>query len=83
MQAERAQIKNIDPLINQMIHFRRVILGLETPLVSGVEGTKSLEVIDAIQRAAVSQELVQLCVSPDGTDVSDGSTLTEVVTSSQ
>ena len=83
MQAERAQITNIDPLINQMIHFRRVVLGLETPLVSGVEGTKSLEVIDAIQRAAVSQELVQLCVSPDGTDVSDGSTLTEVVTSSQ
>jgi predicted dehydrogenase len=83
MQAERAQITNIDPLINQMIHFRRVILGLETPLVSGVEGTKSLEVIDAIQRAAVSQELVQLCVSPDGTDVSDGSSLTEVVTSSQ
>ena len=31
MQAERAQITNIDPLINQMIHFRRVILGLETP----------------------------------------------------
>lgn len=49
-----------DPLINQIIHFRSVILGKEEPLVSGFEGTKSLAVIDAIQRSAVTHELIFL-----------------------
>ena len=49
MWSERASTANSDPLINQIIHFRRVILERKT-LVSGIEGTKSLEAVDAIQR---------------------------------
>ena len=82
MQSERAPAKKLDPLVNQIIHFRRVILGLEPPLVSGTEGTKSLAVIDAIQRAAVTQELVQLEVRRETSARCGGSPLTEVITSS-
>jgi predicted dehydrogenase len=49
-----------DPLINQINHFIRVIVGEEEPLVSGLEGTKSLEVIDAIQKAAKNQQVIEL-----------------------
>jgi len=83
MRSEPEKIVNSDPLINQIIHFRRVILGMEPPLVSGAEGTKSLEVIDAIQRAAVSHELVQLDVNRETTEVSDELSLAEVINSSQ
>jgi predicted dehydrogenase len=83
MQSEREPAKNQDPLVNQIAHFRRVILGLERPLVSGTEGTKSLAVIDAIQRAAVTQELVQLEVRRETSTLCGGSPLTEVITSSQ
>jgi predicted dehydrogenase len=37
-----------DPLSIQMTHFARVIAGEEAPLVSGIEGLKSLEVVEAI-----------------------------------
>ena len=66
-----------------LIHFRRVILGQEKPLVSGREGTKSLEVIDAIQRAAVTHELVQLEGSHETTEVADELPLTELVNGSE
>ena len=60
MHADRIQRIQSDPLVEQILHFCDVVSGQEAPLVSGVEGTKSLQVIDAIQRAAVTQELVQL-----------------------
>ena len=37
-----------------MIHFSRVIKGLEAPLVSGVEGLRSLVVVEAIADSAQS-----------------------------
>ena len=37
-----------DPLVVQMAHFAAVIAGRETPLVSGWEGLKSLEVVEAV-----------------------------------
>lgn len=37
-----------DPLVTQMAHFARVIAGREPPLVSGLEGLKSLEVVEAV-----------------------------------
>ena len=83
MHSERAPTKGLDPLVNQIVHFQRVILGLEPPLVSGYEGTKSLEVIDAIQRAAVTHELVQLEVGHETSAISGELPLTEVITSSQ
>ena len=37
-----------DPLAVQMSHFASVIAGDEAPLVSGMEGLKSLEVVEAV-----------------------------------
>ena len=83
MWSDRAPTANSDPLINQIIHFRRVILGEEVPLVSGAEGTKSLEVIDAIQRAAVTHQLVQLDGGHESTEIEDELPLTEVINGSE
>ena len=47
-----------NPLVNQMAHFVSVIAGKEQPLVSGSEGLKTLQVIEAIQQAANSGETV-------------------------
>lgn len=43
-----------DPLEAQIIHFARVVRGEEAPIVPGVEGLRSIEVIEAIQKAAAS-----------------------------
>lgn len=53
-------VNNSDPLVNQIAHFADVILGTENPLVDGEEGLKTLEIVEAIQRAATSQELVRV-----------------------
>lgn len=47
-----------DPLVNQILHFARVIKGEDVPLVSGIEGLRSLQVVEAIQMAANSGEKV-------------------------
>ena len=83
MTSEQIAAEKSDPLINQIVHFRRVIFGEEQPLVSGVEGTKSLAVIDAIQRAATTHELVQLDVSYNDFGVCDSLPLTEVINDSE
>lgn len=49
-----------DPLICQMTQFARVIRGEEQPLVPAREGLKTLQVIDAVQRSAVSGQTVTL-----------------------
>ncbi len=41
--------EHADPLVNQVEHFAAVIAGLEEPLVSALEGLKTLRVIEAIQ----------------------------------
>ena len=41
-----------DPLENQIAHFLSVIAGEAEPLVSGWEGTRTLSVIEAIQKSA-------------------------------
>ena len=83
MACEEKEAVHSDPLTNQLVHFRRVILGIESPLVSGIEGTRSLEVIDAIQRAAITGELVQLDVSQGATLISSGLQSPEVIVGSQ
>ncbi|WP_420407492.1 Gfo/Idh/MocA family protein [Hoeflea sp.] len=45
-----------DPLVAQILQFARVIRGEEAPLASAREGLKTLEVVDAIRRAAESGE---------------------------
>ena len=52
-----------DPLINQIAHFAAVIAGEEQPLVSGDEGLKTLQVIEAIQKAARTGETETIGVS--------------------
>lgn len=41
-----------DPLVVQMAHFADVIRGRAVPLVSGIEGLRSLEVVEAIARSS-------------------------------
>ena len=48
-----------DPLITQMAHFARVIAGAESPLISGLDGLKSLEVVEAVAlSSSTGQEIV-------------------------
>lgn len=49
-----------DPLSVQVSHFADVIRGVASPLVSGLEGLKSLEVVEAITHAAASSQTVSL-----------------------
>lgn len=49
-----------DPLVLQAEHFARVVRDGEPPLVSGREGLKTLELIEAITRAAASGARVTL-----------------------
>jgi len=49
-----------DPLIAQLNHFARVIKEGEAPLVSGLEGTRSLEVVEAVDLAARTGRAVDL-----------------------
>ncbi len=46
--ARHLTCKMDDPLAVQMEHFAAVIAGKEAPLVSGLEGLKSLEVVEAV-----------------------------------
>lgn len=58
--SERTTLVAQDPLQRQMVHFAKVIRGIEQPLVSGREGLKTLQVIDAIARAAQSGGTISL-----------------------
>lgn len=49
-----------DPLVMQLEHFARVIRNEETPLVSGQEGARSLEVVEAVAISAQSGEVVKV-----------------------
>ncbi|WP_371169365.1 Gfo/Idh/MocA family protein [Aliiroseovarius sp. 2305UL8-7] len=58
-----------DPLVAQMHHFVRVIRGREAPLVSGLEGLKSLEVVEAIAISAQSGKSVVIAEMAEHSDV--------------
>ena len=49
-----------DPLINQISHFVRVIEQHEEPLVSGLEGLKTLRVLEAMQQAAMTGNTISI-----------------------
>ena len=51
-----------DPLTNQIEHFAAVIRGEATPLVSGRDGLRALQVVDAIRIASQSSSEVDLPV---------------------
>lgn len=57
---EKIFFESNNPLIDQILHFAKVI-GKETkPLVSGLEGLKSLKVIEAIQKSSVIKKIVDI-----------------------
>ena len=58
--ATRYPVSHEDPLVCQIRQFIRVIQGGEPPLVPASEGLKTLQVIDAVQRSALSREEVTL-----------------------
>ena len=49
-----------DPLINQITNFADVIRGDTDALVTGLDGLKTLLVIEAIQKAAQTQKLIEV-----------------------
>ncbi len=49
-----------DPLVNQIEHFAQVIAGQTTPLVSGLEGVKTLQVVEAIQQSAEQNTAIDI-----------------------
>lgn len=58
--ATRYPVGRDDPLARQIDQFARVIRGEELPLVPASEGLKTLQVIDAVQRSALSGQVVAL-----------------------
>ncbi len=60
MSADTIERNASDPLINQIDHFSAVIQKQAEPLVSGREGLRTLQVIEAIQIAAKSKEFVEI-----------------------
>jgi predicted dehydrogenase len=58
--SEIAKVDDQDPLQVQLSHFCRVISRGETPLVSGREGLRTLQVIEAVKSAAASGAPVPL-----------------------
>ncbi len=49
-----------DPLHHQIAQFLRVIEGREPPVVSGAEGLRSLQVVEAVQQSATSGQPVNI-----------------------
>ena len=49
-----------DPLVNQIVHFANVIHRQACPLVSGLEGMKTLQVIEAIQDSAAQGQAIDI-----------------------
>ncbi len=60
IKATAMPVSSSDPLINQIAHFEEVIRGKAEPLVNGEEGLKTLRVVEAIQKAAMTQKLIHL-----------------------
>lgn len=63
-----------DPLINQIVHFAEVIRREETPLVPAQEGFRTMQVIEAIQTAAVNQTLVHIAAQTQKASGQSGAT---------
>ena len=61
VEAQTSTANDKDPLVLQIEHFCKVIAGEEAPLVSGLEGLKTLIVIDALKRSAANDgEVVEI-----------------------
>lgn len=60
MASERITVEAADPLVRQIKHFRDVIEGRASPIVSGEEGLNTLRVIEAVKRSAAEKRSVEI-----------------------
>ncbi|MEM8654725.1 MAG: Gfo/Idh/MocA family oxidoreductase [Pseudomonadota bacterium] len=60
MQQTKVPLPLSDPLKTQIEHFAEVIQGKASPLVSGADGLRAVQVIEAIKAAAVSSAMVEI-----------------------
>lgn len=60
MQPSEVHHAKSDPLINQIAHFAQVIRGETPPLVTASEGLRTMQVVEAIQTAATTQQTVHI-----------------------
>lgn len=60
MHQTRVPVPLSDPLKDQVEHFADVIRGRATPLVSGLDGLRAVQVIEAIKQAAQTGQLVSV-----------------------
>ena len=64
--AEAIAVDREDPLVRQMGHFVAVIRGEAAPLVPGEEGLRTLEVVEAVKRSALTGAAVHLTARAHG-----------------
>ena len=57
---EKNDFKNNQPLETQLQHFAKVIQKIEEPRVSGEEGYKSLQAIEAIKTSSEQKKIIVL-----------------------
>jgi len=57
---EKIFFESNNPLIDQILHFAKVIRKETKPLVSGLEGLKSLKVIEAVQKSSIIKKTVDI-----------------------
>jgi len=57
---EKIKFEYNNPLVEQIIHFNKVIEKKSKPLVSGIEGMKSLKVIEAIEKSSILNKPVDI-----------------------
>jgi len=60
MQSSEVYHATSDPLINQIVHFVQVVRGETPPLVSACEGLRTMQVVEAIQTAATTQQTIHI-----------------------
>lgn len=53
---EKLKVESEDPQARQLRHFCRVIRGEEKPRIDGADATRTLEVVEAIRKAAAQQQ---------------------------
>lgn len=53
-------MEKLDPIVAELTHFIKVLKGVEDPLVTGEEGVKTLEVLEAMRRSMVEKRRVEL-----------------------
>jgi predicted dehydrogenase len=60
LMSRRVDVEPNDPYADQLVHFSRVIRGLEQPVVTGGDGLRSLAVVAAIGEAARTGGVVEV-----------------------